>query len=227
MTTTLTPPDLERCQAEKPGNGPFTMGGEIGDPKNGYRTRCREVPKWLARETEPGEDGQIGSMTLCDECLAAARKQGGADMKVTLLTEEDAMDFVGAILTTPGQSIIDEVKRARETETLVEEWDIIPMEKWGRDHQTLLTYIETRCVDQGGIPDPRHLRPGESGTRLPGKVVLANHSDWNCIDDLVAADMLIRHGTGINPVFELTDAGWELAGKMRRARAKRGFALKA
>ena len=62
-------PDKERCQAEKPTGGPFQLGGEIGDPKNGYRVRCRNKPTVIAAEVEPGEDGHRGSMSLCDECL--------------------------------------------------------------------------------------------------------------------------------------------------------------
>ena len=64
----LIPPDLNRCQAEKPGNGPFVIGGEIGNPKNGYRIRCRNKPTVIATEKKPGKDGRCGSMSLCDEC---------------------------------------------------------------------------------------------------------------------------------------------------------------
>lgn len=75
----LEEPDLEQCQADKPGNGPFTMGGEIGDPKNGYRTRCKAGPTVIATEKRPGEDGRRGSMSLCDDCLKALRKELGDD----------------------------------------------------------------------------------------------------------------------------------------------------
>jgi hypothetical protein len=64
----LVPPDRKRCQADIPGNGPFTMGGEIGDPNNGYRTRCKEKPMCIATEKVPGPDGVRGSMSLCDHC---------------------------------------------------------------------------------------------------------------------------------------------------------------
>ena len=64
----LTPPDLKWCQAEKPGNGPFTMGGTIGNPLNGYRVRCDAKPTCIVTESRPGADGRVGSMALCDAC---------------------------------------------------------------------------------------------------------------------------------------------------------------
>lgn len=75
----LTPVDLNQCQADKPGNGPFVMGGEIGNPKNGYRIRCRSTPTVVATEKLPGDDGKCGAMSLCDECKGAFLKQLGKD----------------------------------------------------------------------------------------------------------------------------------------------------
>jgi len=71
----LTPPDKKRCQAMVPTGGQFQVGGEIGDPKDGYRIRCRNTPTVIATENEPGEDGLIGEMSLCNDCLKVFRKQ--------------------------------------------------------------------------------------------------------------------------------------------------------
>ncbi|MGZ7254038.1 hypothetical protein ACXWO5_10505, partial [Streptococcus pyogenes] len=30
--------------------------------------RCTAKPRWLVEEAEPGEDGLMGQMTLCDDC---------------------------------------------------------------------------------------------------------------------------------------------------------------
>ena len=80
MTTKkLTPPDPNQCQAEVPGNGPFTMGGAIGDPRRGYRVRCTNKPVVVATEVERGADGHRGSMSLCESCLEAFKKQMGED----------------------------------------------------------------------------------------------------------------------------------------------------
>lgn len=88
----LEPPDLDRCQADVPGNGPFTMGGEIGNPRNGYRVRCKNRPRWIAVEKKPGPDGQVGSMSLCDECAAIMEKQmpGHASFALISHTPEEA-----------------------------------------------------------------------------------------------------------------------------------------
>lgn len=61
---TLTPPDLERCQAEiRPAHSFMTLG-----PRPSYE-RCREKPTAIVKELKPGEDGQCGSMALCTGCL--------------------------------------------------------------------------------------------------------------------------------------------------------------
>lgn len=66
----LTPPDLKRCQAEKPnGQNPFTFGG-------GHKmVRCTEKPLFIVTEKKPGKDGEKGSMSLCAHCLAVFNKQ--------------------------------------------------------------------------------------------------------------------------------------------------------
>lgn len=70
---------MGRCQADVPGNGPFTIGGEIGDPRNGYRVRCKNKPTVIVTERDYGPDGEKGSMSLCKNCLAAFFFQMGAD----------------------------------------------------------------------------------------------------------------------------------------------------
>jgi hypothetical protein len=79
MAKELEPPDLKRCQSEKPSDGPFMMGGEIGDPRNGYLVRCRQEPAVVATENQPGDDGQVGSMSLCNDCKKVFLKQLGKD----------------------------------------------------------------------------------------------------------------------------------------------------
>jgi hypothetical protein len=64
------PPDFEQCQAEKPNGHTFmTLGGKPG------MVRCDRPPTVLLTEVQPGDDGEKGSMTLCDGCLAVFRKQ--------------------------------------------------------------------------------------------------------------------------------------------------------
>lgn len=71
--TPLIPPDLTRCQAEKPNGHTFmTLGGVPG------RVRCDAAPVTVATEVAPGKDGRRGSMSLCAGCWAAMIKQLGA-----------------------------------------------------------------------------------------------------------------------------------------------------
>jgi hypothetical protein len=62
---TLEPPDLARCQGEWTTYNAWVMGGNVYQ-----RTRCPKPPTVIITETEPGPDGQRGSMSLCDSCLA-------------------------------------------------------------------------------------------------------------------------------------------------------------
>ena len=75
----MIPVDLKRSQAEVPGNGPFTLGGPIGNPKRGYRVRCSQEPTVIATEKKPGSDGLRGSMSLCASCRDATVKQLGTE----------------------------------------------------------------------------------------------------------------------------------------------------
>jgi hypothetical protein len=67
----LEPVDLRQCQGEKQ-VGAFALGGRIG-----HRTRCTNVPTWLALEMKPDSDGRRGAMSLCDECKPICEKQMG------------------------------------------------------------------------------------------------------------------------------------------------------
>jgi hypothetical protein len=52
--------------------------------------RCTNEPTVVATESEPGPDGQVGAMTLCDECLAAFKKQSAADYAIITPIDEYA-----------------------------------------------------------------------------------------------------------------------------------------
>jgi hypothetical protein len=127
----------------------------------------------------------------------------------------------------------------------------IPIEKFGKDHWSLLAFIECLCVDNNGNVDdankmrmrcneqthPQYLvRPRgglwspKYGTRLKGffdkydpKLQLPKHDDWNCVEDLEAGGLVKRIGTGINPVFELTIIGKAIATKLREHKASGGM----
>jgi hypothetical protein len=113
----------------------------------------------------------------------------------------------------------------------------IPVERWGKDHWSTFAYIETRIVDFRGLPDRDHMRcntalhPGLGGcggdaakypTRLRGCAVLKAHDDWSCLEDAEEAGLLENNGSGINPMYALTEMGTAVAGWLREHKAKGG-----
>jgi len=112
----------------------------------------------------------------------------------------------------------------------------IPMKKWGKDHWSVLAYIECRCVDNKGQIDRRHLRvdpkrhPDLAHVEWDEDVptILAKgekkpkHDDIDCIEDLEKEGIVKWLGTGINPVFELTDFGLQISSNLRKHKSKGG-----
>lgn len=117
--------------------------------------------------------------------------------------------------------------------------------EFGKDHWSTFGYAECRCVDDEGVPDRCHMRcnihrhPGlahlrdwnpEHGTRLKGfispldtpRLQLPDHDDWDCVEDLEAVGLLKWEGTGINPVFQLTEFGLLIAAELRKHKANGG-----
>ncbi|MDA4132063.1 MAG: hypothetical protein OK454_02920 [Thaumarchaeota archaeon] len=74
----LTPPDYAQCQCEITMTLGFMQLG--GPPKT--TERCKSKPTMLMEEREPGEDGQRGSMTVCDGCLKEAQSKMPEDMVI-------------------------------------------------------------------------------------------------------------------------------------------------
>ena len=67
------------------------------------------------------------------------------------------------------------------------------------------------------------------GTRLKGHTsatphVKVNHDDWSCIEDFEREGLIENLGTGIRPLWKLTEEGWEYAHGLRRARSERMLA---
>jgi hypothetical protein len=93
--STLIPPDFAVCQAlvPNPRYNPLAFGYNAV-----MRNRvipCRNAPTTLVTERRSGTDGQRGSMTLCDTCLAVAQRQLGDEhffIAARLLRKKDAND---------------------------------------------------------------------------------------------------------------------------------------
>lgn len=101
----------------------------------------------------------------------------------------------------------------------------VPVKLWGKDHWATFAYAVSRVAGNEGLPEKRqmrcdktrhpafvHLDTGEVAvTRLRGDSALNDHDDWDCIDDAVAFGLLRTEGTGITPVWRLTEKGWRVA----------------
>lgn len=117
---------------------------------------------------------------------------------------------------------------------------IYPPEHWARDHATLLLYVEVRHLDHEGQLVPDNLRtnaerhPHEWGQRkhtssgwkleyatriLDGTRPSDTHDDWDCLDDLEDAGLLIHSGPP-NLLVALTDVGIEVAGELRKFKGR-------
>lgn len=113
-----------------------------------------------------------------------------------------------------------------------------PAVDFGKDHWSTLLYIETCCVDNAGRVDRARLRcnperhphfnsrhhpewSDDYSTRFrSGERRIPGHDDWDVIEDLEHAGLLERLGTGAQPLFKLTDAGWRRVHALRRERAE-------
>lgn len=111
--------------------------------------------------------------------------------------------------------------------------DFIPVEKWGKDHWSLLAYIETCCVDQEGHFElvrirvnpnthplcavgklsPRKWMPSY-GTILNDGTVLEEHDDINCLNDLEKAGMIYVKSL-VNGFAQLSPLGIKVSALLR------------
>lgn len=119
--------------------------------------------------------------------------------------------------------------------------------RWGKDHWSCLLFLETVIVDHRGVfsdklrmsmrtnPDThptygywrheRHQWRPEWGTRVAYSptgttvITLEAHDDWDCLEDMEAAGLLLNQGSAMNPVLRLTDRGVRVAGMVRTHRA--------
>lgn len=126
-----------------------------------------------------------------------------------------------------------------------------PLVEFGKDHASMLAYIETRCVDHDGVLDYRHLRgqieiggcgPYEYPTQLFGGEFRHHHNDFDVIGDLIHHLFVVTpfhdflpfsfqpSASGVDEyvmdgnMFELTASGSCLAGDIRIWKSKgRGF----
>lgn len=112
----------------------------------------------------------------------------------------------------------------------------VAVSMFGRDHWSVLAYIETRIVDYGGVLNAKHMRcngrlhpafvhtmfGSECPTRLKDNVELFDHDDWCCADDLEAAGLVVNVGSGVSRLYRLTKLGRAVCGDLRKHKASGG-----
>ena len=123
----------------------------------------------------------------------------------------------------------------------------VEVQNWGKDHWSTFAYAEHLAVEHKGIIAPdmlrmrcknsRQVRIGkDNGIRSPitfnqdyptrlkdGEV--SNHDDWDCLYDAVSAGLLEEPshiGTGLIPVFKLTEQGKRIAAQLRQHKVNGG-----
>ncbi len=120
----------------------------------------------------------------------------------------------------------------------------VKMSEFGKDHWSLLAYVETLCVDGRGNGvgeiDKRRLscnpkrhpvhavnegmckwKDDYSSRLADGAAPVPGHDDWDCLDDLEAAKLL-EIMSEVNGFVILSDRGREMAGRIRAHKSKGG-----
>ena len=115
--------------------------------------------------------------------------------------------------------------------------------QFGKDHWSLLAYVETRAVDHRNQLDhehmrtntmthpflrndayqksrPKHWKPSHS-TRLRDNMIIDGHDDWDCLDDLDDAG-LVEIISLINGFVRMTDYGLAITALLRKHKASGG-----
>lgn len=75
---------------------------------------------------------------------------------------------------------------------------------YGKNHWSLLLYVEVRNVDNDCFLDRVHL----------------NNKDFDLLDQFESDELVTNLGTGVNPRVKLTDLGWELSARLRKHRGQ-------
>ena len=117
------------------------------------------------------------------------------------------------------------------------ELEHIPMSKWGTDHWSTLSYLETLAVDNRGLAVPVNARMRTNEKRHPHLVGVGmmagsigvskyptilkdgevkGHDDWDCVDDIIEDGLLEDVGTGLNRSYKFTKLGKEVMAKLRQ-----------
>jgi hypothetical protein len=123
----------------------------------------------------------------------------------------------------------------------------IPIEAWGKDHASMLGYVECCCVDKKGLLDGNRVRVnsnehpvfGDQGLKFRGGrvsnwedswrthikagfVAPAYHDDVHVLDELEEHGFVTLVGTMVNPYYAMTKQGLAVAHALREHKANGG-----
>ena len=130
----------------------------------------------------------------------------------------------------------------------IKEYVPISPSRWGKDHWTTFAYIGTRCVDHKGVVEKAHMRTkrdkhpeleGEpqkmasyfDNTEYPTRLYgffedatnpdnsITDHDDWDCIEDMVEAGLLLPLVYAEEVAYQLTEKGWKIDNLLRQHKA--------
>lgn len=119
--------------------------------------------------------------------------------------------------------------------------DIIPMNKWGRDHWSTLAFVATVMADRGqfvmtGDARMRSNRKNfqampstngivmrkEHGSRLSDGSSVEDHDDWCCIQDFAAEGLLTVEEIDVGERFRFSNKGQALVTSLLTHKMKGG-----
>lgn len=111
--------------------------------------------------------------------------------------------------------------------------------EFGKQHWSLLAYLETQIVDKAFPIDHRRMSCNEkkrgisngspfgwedkwSTENKEGKQEILGHDDIDCFEELESAGFIENKGTLLNMYPELTEKGWKCSNQLREFRGKGG-----
>lgn len=113
-------------------------------------------------------------------------------------------------------------------------------ENWGKDHWSLLAYLETCAVDHKGVVNLSRIRINEAkrgftngtnckwqeswGTRMKGGVIPdGKHDDIDVLEELEAAGFVDNIATNLHPCITMKPKGLKVVNKIRVHKANGGM----
>jgi len=124
-------------------------------------------------------------------------------------------------------------------ETTTEKKTAYTEAEFGKQHWSLLAYLETQVVDKRFPIDFRHMSCNEkkrginngapfgwenkwSTANNKGEQLILGHDDIDCFEELETEGFIKNNGTLLNMCPELTDKGWKCISQIREFKGKGG-----